>query len=219
MRHPAEAPIKVPIAADTAFRSQGYRRLARRLRRRLLVLRDIMLVLKGHLRAIGRRPIASSSTIGSAVQEDLIMDVGMHVGNDTAFYLSKGFRVVAIEADPTLVCRARHAFTEPLSQGRLTIIEGAIAEKTGTTTFYANRYKDDWGSTDQAFARRNELLGAPGTQIKVAAVTFDQILNAYGTPYYLKIDIEGKDHLCLEALRHCGRRPRYISIEMDANII
>lgn len=32
--------------------------------------------------------------------DDLIIDVGMHYGNNTAFYLKKGFRVAAIEANP-----------------------------------------------------------------------------------------------------------------------
>ena len=33
---------------------------------------------------------------------DLIYDIGQHTGEDTAFYLGKGFRVVAVEANPTL---------------------------------------------------------------------------------------------------------------------
>ena len=33
---------------------------------------------------------------------DLIYDVGMHKGEDTEFYLSKGFKVVGFEADPDL---------------------------------------------------------------------------------------------------------------------
>jgi len=33
---------------------------------------------------------------------DLIFDIGANNGDDTAFYLKKGFRVVAIEADPAL---------------------------------------------------------------------------------------------------------------------
>ena len=36
------------------------------------------------------------------IYEDLIYDVGLHIGQDTAFYLEKGFRVVAIEANPVL---------------------------------------------------------------------------------------------------------------------
>ena len=33
---------------------------------------------------------------------NLIFDVGLHTGQDTAFYLKKGFRVIAIEANPLL---------------------------------------------------------------------------------------------------------------------
>ena len=33
---------------------------------------------------------------------DLIYDVGFHQGEDTAFYLKKGFLVVAFEAHPRL---------------------------------------------------------------------------------------------------------------------
>jgi hypothetical protein len=39
----------------------------------------------------------------TAVLKNLIYDVGMNDGNDTAYYLSRGFRVVAIEANPVLV--------------------------------------------------------------------------------------------------------------------
>jgi hypothetical protein len=33
---------------------------------------------------------------------NLIYDFGMHDGADTDYYLRKGFRVVAVEADPLL---------------------------------------------------------------------------------------------------------------------
>jgi predicted RNA methylase len=36
---------------------------------------------------------------------DLVYDVGMNNGDDSAFYLRAGFRVVAVEANP-LLCRA-----------------------------------------------------------------------------------------------------------------
>jgi hypothetical protein len=45
--------------------------------------------------------------MGTAPHEDLIYDIGMHQGEDTEFYLQKGFNVIAFEADPdwyVLVC-------------------------------------------------------------------------------------------------------------------
>ena len=37
------------------------------------------------------------------MEKNLIYDVGMSNGDDTAYYLHRGFRVVAIEANPLLV--------------------------------------------------------------------------------------------------------------------
>ncbi len=50
--------------------------------------------------------------IGSLTSEyethrDLIFDLGMHTALDTKFYLDKGFRVVAVEANPRMVESAR----------------------------------------------------------------------------------------------------------------
>ena len=39
------------------------------------------------------------------MDDDLIFDVGLHHGDDAAYYLSKGFRVVGIEANPQLAER------------------------------------------------------------------------------------------------------------------
>ena len=40
---------------------------------------------------------------GNCVREDLIFDVGLHKGEDAAYYLRKGFRVVGIDANPDLI--------------------------------------------------------------------------------------------------------------------
>jgi len=51
--------------------------------------------------------------------------------------------------------------------------------------------------------------------IEVPAVDFAECLRRYGVPYYLKIDIEGMDTLCLKALIPFEERPDYISLESD----
>jgi hypothetical protein len=62
---------------------------------------------------------------------DLIMDVGMHDGTDTAFYLAKGFKVVAVEANPDLVAAGRARFAREIDEGRLTIVGAAITNERG----------------------------------------------------------------------------------------
>ena len=58
---------------------------------------------------------------------NLIFDMGLHKGEDTDFYLRKGFDVVAFEADPLLIKFCKLRFADYIDKGRLQIIEGAIA--------------------------------------------------------------------------------------------
>ena len=51
--------------------------------------------------------------------ERLIFDIGMYDGSDTRYYLNEGFRVLAIEANPVLVQRARELlFQDEIKSGR-----------------------------------------------------------------------------------------------------
>lgn len=147
------------------------------------------------------------------MDKSLIIDVGMHTGRDTEFYLKKGFNVVSIEANPELVKNARSYFQDALSNNKLVIHDIAIADYEGEIDFYINNQKDDWGTTFKEFALRNESLGTNNTLIHVKCTTFQTILRQHGVPYYLKIDIEGADILCLKALMEFNERPKYISIE------
>jgi hypothetical protein len=46
----------------------------------------------------------------------------MNNGDDTAYYLSRGFRTVAIEANPELVKYAKARFAREIASGRLIIL-------------------------------------------------------------------------------------------------
>ena len=70
-----------------------------------------------------------SDLIDSPKHNDLIYDVGMHKGEDTEFYLRKGFRVIAFEANPELVDLCRVRLKRFIEQGQLKIVEGAIVDK------------------------------------------------------------------------------------------
>lgn len=140
---------------------------------------------------------------------DLIYDVGMNDGMDTAHYLAEGFRVVAVEADPALCQEARIRFAEALSSGRLTIESVGIAEESGTATFYVNDTHSEFSAFDPEVAGRNGMKYHP---VQVKTSSFRELLSKHGVPYYLKIDIEGADRHCITALSREGL-PAYVSIE------
>jgi len=153
------------------------------------------------------------------MHEDLIYDVGMHKGEDTDYYLKKGFKVIGYEADPELASHCRRRFSSAIESGKLVLVEGAITEiqsgENGSkeTRFYRNKDISVWGTVVSDWARRNELLGTTNETIVVPVVNFVDCLKTYGIPHYLKIDIEGMDIVCLKALKHFQIRPDYVSIE------
>lgn len=143
-------------------------------------------------------------------RSDLIYDVGLFDGEDTAYYLFRGYNVVAIDANPLMVERARLRFSKEIEAKRLTLVNAGISESEGTATFWISD-SPEWSSFDKAIASRG---GTAHRAVPVPTVPFLQLLAEHGIPHYLKIDIEGNDRLCVEALR--GRElPRYISMEAE----
>ena len=153
--------------------------------------------------------------------QDLVYDVGLHRGEDTAFYLAKGFRVVAVEADPRLAAECRVRFDEFIAAGQLIIAEGAIVDPStlepgqATVRFFKNLESSVWGTTVEAWKERNELVNATSVSIDVPVLDFGALMRTHGIPRYMKVDIEGCDVLCLRALEQFEERPDYVSIESD----
>lgn len=154
-------------------------------------------------------------------QKNLIYDVGMHRGQDTDFYLKKGFNVVAFEANRANVEFCKKRFAKEIEQERLIIVEGAITEdfassETGQKVkFYHNKDHSFWGSTCKDYAYRSEVVGTTNEVIEVNAVNFKHCLEKYGIPYFLKADIVGSEMICLRALLEFENKPDYISIRSE----
>lgn len=132
-------------------------------------------------------------------------------GSDTNHYLSEGYNVVAVEADPELIKKARQRFRNYINSGQLTLVSAGIAQHRGVADFYVNTAYPIWNSFDEKIASRDNL---PYSTIQIECVPFDEIISQYGIPYYLKVDIEGQDKFCLEALDKLDL-PKYISFEAD----
>lgn len=145
-----------------------------------------------------------------AADSRLIFDLGMHNGDDTDHYLSKGFDVVALDANPKLCERARTRFQSAISEGRLKILNAAIWDKTGETTFFVNLDNDHWSSLDINWATRD---ASRYREIRIQCVTLSRLFEKFGVPRYLKIDVEGVDLNVLEQLRDASLLPLYVSVE------
>ena len=147
--------------------------------------------------------------------DDLVYDVGMNNGDDTAYYLSLGFRTVSIEANPELVAQAKLRFAREIALGRLIILNVGIADREGELPFWICETNSRWSSFDRAYASWGD---SPTHQIQVPCTPFETILARYGVPHFCKIDIQGNDLLCLEGFKP-HKVPKFLSLEaLDLNL-
>lgn len=140
----------------------------------------------------------------------IVFDLGMNNGDDTDYYLRRGFRVIGLEANPSLCEKACVRFAAEIASGEVTIVNAAIWESSGETSFFVNLDNDHWSSIDIGWAGRDD---SRCREITVACVTLPELFAAHGVPHYLKIDVEGVDHLVLDQLRDMPDLPRYVSVE------
>jgi FkbM family methyltransferase len=148
--------------------------------------------------------------------DNLIYDLGAHSGQDSDFYLKKGFTVVAVEANPALCQGLKQRFSREIAEGRYVLIEKAVGERFGKVKFFVNTERTIWGTTkyNPRYKERSSAKVSPNwTETFVPSIPFSWLTDQFGVPYYLKIDIEGADVLCLEDLMNEEDRPNFISIE------
>lgn len=144
------------------------------------------------------------------VSRKLIYDIGLNNGEDCAFYLNKGFDVVAIEASPILCKSAEKKFADYITAGRMKLLNIGVWSEDKTLQFFINLQNDHWSSFDPAYGCRG---GTPFEVIDVPCKSIGQILAKFGAPYYMKIDVEGADKIILEGLKSVPELPTFISVE------
>lgn len=142
-----------------------------------------------------------------------VFDIGMYDCADTAYYLEMGNRVIAVEANQELVRRARERFRAHIEAGRLTVVNAAIAASAGPVELVLSG--DDLGASSlfgDRIADRQPIgtMTAPGLPVR-------ELLREFGTPHYLKVDIEGADRLCILNLT-ADARPPFLSFEIGADV-
>ncbi|BDQ34342.1 FkbM family methyltransferase [Pseudodesulfovibrio portus] len=142
----------------------------------------------------------------------LVYDIGLHDGQDTEFYLKKGFNVVAVDANPECVGAAAKRFERFVASGRLTLLNVGIAREDGAgpLDFYVNEVNSEWSSFVKEIALRD---GHPHHVEKVACRSLAGIIREHGAPHYVKIDIEGHDAMALRSMIEAGIRPLHVSVE------
>jgi FkbM family methyltransferase len=151
------------------------------------------------------------------IDQTLIFDVGAHNGEDTEFYLKKGFKVVAVDAAPDHCAALSDRLGEYIDAGRLQVLNLCIAETSGVVDFFVNEGNSFWSTADPSWVARNdEAFGKQSVRtIRVQAEPLVDLFREFGTPRYCKIDIEGADLIALRSLAGLADFPPFLSLESE----
>lgn len=146
------------------------------------------------------------------IKKNLVFDFGFHNGDDSSFYLKKGFTVVALEANPDLIEEGKKRFIKEVKNKKLFLINKAV---TGTNSkrklkFYVNPKRSDWSSCYREFAEND---GSKSKVVSVESVSIDDLCKKFGVPLYVKVDIEGCDVMVAEDLYSLKEKPKFVSFE------
>lgn len=146
------------------------------------------------------------------MERNLIFDLGFHNGDDTDFYLRKGFKVIAVEANEDLVNQGQQRFHNEIKTGQLQLLNCAISEVEEQVTFYVNTTNSDWSSCFKSLA---EIDGKASKSISVQGITIGRLFERHSVPYYMKVDIEGHDLNVAKFLVHASDKPKFVSFETN----
>lgn len=133
----------------------------------------------------------------SVTAGDLFLDLGANIGTVSLVAASYGMKVVAYEPDPV----ARAVF-ERRAAGRdgIVIVPKAVGATARVATFYQRPDVADVRRTESSsLVRTQEHQG--GTAIEVEVANLIEVVRGLDRPIsILKMDIEGAEAECLEAL-------------------
>jgi FkbM family methyltransferase len=141
----------------------------------------------------------------------IIYDFGAHDGKDTAYYLLKADKVVAVEANPVMAEHLRARFRDEIADGR--VVVEACALTAGPSVEEAPFYVHRTQHTLSQFPRPAPQHLAAFEEVRVPSRNVVELVRRHGEPHYIKIDIEHYDHVVLRALFREGMFPPYISAE------
>lgn len=147
----------------------------------------------------------------------LIFDIGANDGHKTMVFGKLANTVIACDPDPfnirILNSRFRnnsHICIEPL----------ALSDHTGESNLYIERPGSALNSINPRWKaileennnrRWKDPIQFSGTSIPVATTTLDALIHKYGTPDFIKIDVEGNEKNVLQGLSY---PVNYISFEV-----
>lgn len=139
--------------------------------------------------------------------DDLVFDIGAHAGNHVRAFAALRCRVIAVEPQQDFASLLRLMFAR---RQNVVIIQAAVAESAGHTRLSVSERTPT--VTTAADAWRAARAGEPDfagvrwdAPVEVETTTLDLLIDRFGVPTFIKIDVEGSEPAALAGLTQAVR--------------
>jgi FkbM family methyltransferase len=167
----------------------------------------------GRQAAIGRSKMRDF--YGGIIQPGMrVFDIGANVGVLSSTFASLGAAVIAVEPNADCVRHIQLSYPEQ----KIEVIQAAIGERNGLVVLNVSDERDvrssvsdDWIST--MGGQDESYRGIWSRQNIVPMLTLDTLIEHFGVPDFIKIDVEGFEEKVLRGLKV---QPPLVSFEFTA---
>jgi FkbM family methyltransferase len=142
-----------------------------------------------------------------------IYDIGANKGDYTYRYLEQSKKVLSIEPQQHLYLLLIVRFFKNILQRQLTIKKIAISDNKDVVDFFLPEKWHQLGTISKEYTQESRFKDMNWNKVKrVKTTTLDALIEKYGMPDYIKIDIEGNE---IKALTGLNSFPKILSLEAN----
>ena len=140
----------------------------------------------------------------------IIYDFGASDGKNIPYYLLKSDLIIAVEANPKSCEIIKKKFKKEIHEKKLIVENCVVAnENNKNSEFFLHKTNNLLSQ----FPKPNDELIDNFTKIDLESADVAYLIQKYGKPYYVKIDLEEYDNIILKKIFDNDILPNYISAE------
>lgn len=159
--------------------------------------------------------LCMKSILDLIASDDLIFDVGAHVGEKSSTYIQNGAKVVCIEPQPDCFIKLQNRFSE---NSKVMLENVGLSSQVGHMDLYICSSSNTISTFSKEFqnkSRHSERGYKWDRLITVPVTTLDNLIDKYGVPQFCKIDVENFE---FEVLKGLTNQIPFISIEFHVEL-
>ena len=129
----------------------------------------------------------------------LVFDIGANIGNWALANLEKAGQIISVEASPKTFQKLTETCRPYL---KITCLNYAVCDsKDEEIVFYEAAFDSistlnkDWLASDTS-----RFVNTPYSEIRCKPISLDKLIETYGLPELIKIDVEGAEDIVLKSL-------------------